>query len=179
MKHAVPTDALQEQAALYALGALGTDESRQFEVHLAEGCATCEGELRAFGQVVVDLGHAVAPVTPRPAAREHLLARVGARAPVPGAVVVRASDAGWEAGAVPGVTARPLHHDPATRRMTALVRMAPRAGYPAHAHADTEELFLLSGELHVGDIRLRTGDYCAGAPGTATSPRSARRAARW
>jgi quercetin dioxygenase-like cupin family protein len=166
MKHAVPTDALQEQAALYALGALGTDESRQFEVHLAEGCATCEGELRAFGQVVVDLGHAVAPVTPRPAARERLLARVGARAPVPGAVVVRASDAGWEAGAVPGVTARPLHHDPATRRMTALVRMAPGAGYPAHAHADTEELFLLSGELHVGDIRLRTGDYCAGVPGS-------------
>jgi quercetin dioxygenase-like cupin family protein len=48
--------------------------------------------------------------------------------------------------------------------VTALVRLAPGAGYPAHAHADTEELYLLSGELHVGDIRLRAGDYCAGEP---------------
>ena len=145
MRHAIPTDALQEQAALYALGALGTDEAREFETHLAEGCATCTGEVRAFRTVAADLGHAVAPAMPRPVVRERLLARVRQGAPAAGGILVRASDPGWRPGPAPGITARLLHRDPATRRSTALVRLAPGAGYPAHAHADTEELYLLSG----------------------------------
>ena len=166
MRHATPTDALQEQAALYALGALGTEETREFETHLAEGCPTCTAEVRAFSMVAADLGHAVAAAMPRPVVRERLLARVRAGAPVAGGILVRAGDSGWRPGPAPGVTARKLHRDRATRRVTALVRMAPGAGYPVHAHADTEELYLLAGELQVGDIRLRTGDYCAAVPGS-------------
>ena len=162
--HHAPTDPLREQAALYALGLLGPDEARQFEVHLAEGCATCETEVRAFGLAVADIGRAVAPIAPGPSVRERLLARVRAGAREPAAIVVRANDTGWGAGPAPGITARSLHRDPVTRSITALVRIAPGASYPAHAHAAPEELYLLAGELRLGDIRLRAGDYCAGDP---------------
>jgi len=164
--HPAPNDPLREQAALYALGLLGPDETREFERHLAEGCATCESEVRAYGLAVADLGRTVAPVAPGPSVRERLLARVRAGARELAAIVVRADETGWGAGPAPGITARPLHRDPTTRYVTALVRIAPGASYPAHAHVAPEELYLLAGELRVGDFRLRAGDYCAGDPGS-------------
>ena len=44
--------------------------------------------------------------------------------------------------------------------LTCLVRMEPGAHYPSHRHADAEELFLLSGDLHVGPEVMHAGDYC-------------------
>ncbi len=166
MSHGAPTAALQEQAALYALDALESDEARRLEGHLAEGCVTCEAEVRAFESIAADLAEAVAPIPPSPTVRERLLARARAGSPPPATLVARATDSDWIAGPVPGAITRVLHRDPATRRITVLGRLAPGAPYPAHVHADTEELYLLEGELHVGHLRLRAGDYCAGAAGS-------------
>jgi anti-sigma factor ChrR (cupin superfamily) len=46
-----------------------------------------------------------------------------------------------------------------------LVRLAPGARYPAHTHADVEELHLLHGELWIDARKLGAGDYNRGAPG--------------
>jgi anti-sigma factor ChrR (cupin superfamily) len=46
-----------------------------------------------------------------------------------------------------------------------LVRLAPGARYPAHTHADVEELHLLDGELWIDERKLYPGDYNYGAPG--------------
>ena len=46
-----------------------------------------------------------------------------------------------------------------------LVRLAPGASYPAHAHADVEEMHLLDGELRTDECKLLPGDYNHGAPG--------------
>ena len=53
MSHQEPPDHLAEQAALYALGSLDAEETRRFEVHLAEGCQVCYmlgGTARLDGQ---------------------------------------------------------------------------------------------------------------------------------
>lgn len=34
------------------------------------------------------------------------------------------------------------------------------AHYPSHRHADVEELFVLSGDLHVAGEVMSAGDYC-------------------
>jgi anti-sigma factor ChrR (cupin superfamily) len=47
-----------------------------------------------------------------------------------------------------------------------LVRLAQNASYPGHAHADVEELHLLSGELWIDERKLFPGDYYKAAPGT-------------
>ena len=46
-----------------------------------------------------------------------------------------------------------------------LVRLAPGATYPAHTHADVEELHLLDGELWIDERKLLPGSYNRGVPG--------------
>jgi anti-sigma factor ChrR (cupin superfamily) len=51
-----------------------------------------------------------------------------------------------------------------TRRdsVTMLIRMAPGTEYPAHRHGGAEECLVLEGDIQVGDLSLRAGDYhCA------------------
>ena len=56
--------------------------------------------------------------------------------------------------------------DPARRRVSMLVRLAPNVHYPPHTHAGDEELHLLNGELWIDDRKLHPGDYNYAPPGT-------------
>lgn len=48
-----------------------------------------------------------------------------------------------------------------------LVRLAPGAVFPAHAHSRAEECVVLEGSLRIGaDIHLRRGDYHLAMPGS-------------
>jgi len=58
-----------------------------------------------------------------------------------------------------------LATDAERHRVSMLVRLAPGASYPAHTHADVEELHLLDGELWIDERKLVPGDYNYGAPG--------------
>ncbi len=66
----------QETAALYALGALSQHEARAFDLHLNEGCAACDSELKQFDQVVGLLGSAAAPAVPPGYLRDLLAVRI-------------------------------------------------------------------------------------------------------
>ncbi len=163
----------QEQAALYALGALSAHEHEDFEAHLADGCETCAEELRAFRAVAEELGLAAAPVATRPELRERVLDRV-ARADAKDDAVfekdglhfVRQDRSGWQAGKAPGCYFKRLHHDPERQYVTQLIRMDPGTVYPAHRHADFEEIYLLDGDLLVSDVHMSAGDYCRADAGS-------------
>ncbi|MEW6129802.1 MAG: anti-sigma factor [Acidobacteriota bacterium] len=64
MKYERSKEEKQEQAALFALGALGQHESRVFEETLADGDPQLEAELKTFDKVVEALGYSVDPVEP-------------------------------------------------------------------------------------------------------------------
>ena len=57
----------------------------------------------------------------------------------------------------PGVEVMPLWGHAAVTSM--LVRFAAGAGVPDHAHAVDEDCLMLAGELYLGDVLLRPGDY--------------------
>lgn len=76
MNHHRVTREGQEIAALYALGALSQLEACAFEVHLREGCAACDTELKQFEQVVGVLGSVAAPIAPSAYLRDVLAARI-------------------------------------------------------------------------------------------------------
>ena len=57
----------------------------------------------------------------------------------------------------PGVEVLPLWGNPAITSM--LVRFAAGAGVPDHQHAVHEDCLVLDGEMFLGDILLRPGDY--------------------
>jgi len=77
----VADDLIHELAAGYALDALGPDEERRFEVHLAH-CARCQADVAAFLETAAELAFA-SPPAPQPAGlRERILEaaqREGAR----------------------------------------------------------------------------------------------------
>lgn len=70
--------------------------------------------------------------------------------------IVQAARRRWIANA-PGVDVLPLW---GSREITSmLVRFAPGAGVPDHHHAVNEDCLMLEGEMFLGDILLRPGDY--------------------
>ncbi len=72
----------------------------------------------------------------------------------------RRSDEGdWEETGEPGVQVRRLFMDPERDQFTAIVRMAPGTAWPRHIHNGAEECLVIQGDLRVGDITMRTGDY--------------------
>ena len=88
------------------------------------------------------------------------------------------ANAGWKPGNVGQLRRIERMHQPidqlvmhrireqVTERFTALVRMDGGIRYPPHRHTDTEELYLLEGDLTVEGQVLREGDYCAAIAGT-------------
>jgi anti-sigma factor ChrR (cupin superfamily) len=164
VRHQRPTDEVVELAALYAVGALDPEEAVAFESHLAEGCQTCEAEVRTFSAVSQQLGYATTAETPRADVRRRLFARVQT-VPVDW-TIIRSSEGQWEPSGVEGVFIKRLFHDQDRRRITALGRINPRIRYPSHRHADIEELYVLEGDFTVEGQVLCTGDYSAARSGT-------------
>jgi anti-sigma factor ChrR (cupin superfamily) len=160
-------------AALYAAGALAAEELARFEAHLAAGCAECEAELARLGPALAALVVAAEPIAPDPGTKDTLLRRIeAASAPSPlrgsfqggaeapdGVVINRATDAVWKDSDIEGIRIRMLHIDPARNQFTAVVRMEAGRSYPRHLHNGPEECLVLEGELAVGDILMRAGDY--------------------
>lgn len=182
MQHLIPTDEVLELATLYALGALSAEEAVAFEAHLAEGCRACEEEVKAFAAISGHLGYAALPQSPRPEVLDRLIARVrsdAAGAPMaetrreagtepthPDSTIIRSTEGEWEAGHIEGLLVKRLFLDPDGQRFTALARLEAGVQYPSHRHADTEELYLLEGDLTVEDQALHSGDFCAATAGS-------------
>ena len=91
MKHERATEEIRELAALYALGSLTQHEARSLEIHLQEGCATCEAEIQRFGRTLAEMGFAAEEVPAPDYLRDLLLARIereekpAVKAPAPSA----------------------------------------------------------------------------------------------
>jgi quercetin dioxygenase-like cupin family protein len=162
---------LRESAAAYVLSDLSSGQRAVFESHLAEGCAACEAEMRSAGEIAAGFG-GMASVEPPADLRDRLMAKVASAPRVPGLlfqhqglIISRSAELDWQPLA-PGVDYKTIHTDTDRRYSTMLVRMAPGARYTAHRHVDVEEVFMLSGDMNVAGVIMRTGDYCRGEAGT-------------
>ncbi len=159
------TGTVHELASLYALGGLGPAEEKHFEEHLRMGCEACSAELRSLEDVTSALAASIA-VEPPSQLRERLMARVTRMPRTPGiayheagVLIARSKEIDWKPFA-PGITFKPLYRDKARNTDTMLVRMEAGSRIPRHRHAQIEELFVLSGDLHVEDQVMFAGDYC-------------------
>ena len=65
-----------------------------------------------------------------------------------------------------GIFCQVLAEDTERDRISMLVRLAPGVEYPPHRHAGAEELYLLDGELFIGERKLYPGDGNYAEPGT-------------
>src|SRR5215471_9391590 len=74
MKHSHITDDLQEQASLYAAGAMTDTERLEYQHHLEDDqCAVCRAEVRELESAASMLAFTAPPAAPSPAVRERLM----------------------------------------------------------------------------------------------------------
>ena len=119
-----------------------------------------------FGDVVAALAAAIPPVEPPPGVKAALFARLS---PPPDIRFRFATDGAFAPTPYPGVAIRVLNVDRERRQFSAVIRLDAGATYPSHAHDGPEECVVLEGELLVGDVRMRPGDYQRAEPGSAHS----------
>jgi len=184
MSHTTVDEEQAGRAALYALGALEGDEAREFEGHLAAGCAACAAELREFETVASDLGLAAPEAAPPAGVRARLLAHVsegggesGAgskrgegpnlpRDAAPGFLVVRSGEGKWRATEDAGVAFKLLFADQERGTVTTLVRMEPGSRIRSHRHLGVEQCLVLEGDVRSGGIGMTAGDFNCSLPGS-------------
>ena len=176
------TEHQQEQGSLFALGALSGDERRAFQAELG-GNPELRELVRDLQRAAVLLARAVPGAKPPPDLRERLLRRIektmddadapvaeslnAAPAPSPAFRYLSADDtAEWKSLPVPGAWIKVLSVDRDRGYAVLLGRLAAGARYPAHTHHGAEDLYLLSGDLQVGDRVLHPGDFHHSDAGT-------------
>jgi anti-sigma factor ChrR (cupin superfamily) len=154
-----------EVTCAYAAQALSASEVAGVEAHIAL-CPDCRRELESLGPVVNRFvcwpTDVLRPATSLQGRLAHRIAEETGKQPVL-PTAQQWSEPEWEQVA-PGIECKLLATDTERHRVSMLVRLAPRANYPAHTHAGVEELYLLDGELWIDERRLVPGDYNYGAP---------------
>ncbi|HTL55191.1 MAG TPA: cupin domain-containing protein [Candidatus Limnocylindrales bacterium] len=166
------TEHQQEQAALYALGALAVEEQEQF---LAEVSANVE--LRELVRSLQDTSDRISLTAPRVSPPRDLkgkmLARVRAKAsvgppetarlPSPQELGLRflmdAPRSEWKQLPIAGAWIKLLSAQPDRGYAVLLGKLDPGVRYPAHINAGPEDIYILTGDLHVSDKTLGPGDF--------------------
>jgi anti-sigma-K factor RskA len=71
------------QGEIYALGALDGQELKEFEAHLASGCALCEASVRETREALALLHRTLQPMTPSTSVKARLVEQIAAEKVVP------------------------------------------------------------------------------------------------
>jgi len=71
------------QGEIYALGALDGQELKEFEAHLASGCALCEASVRETREALALLHRTLQPMTPSTSIKSRLVEQIAAEKVVP------------------------------------------------------------------------------------------------
>lgn len=154
----------------YLLKTLDADECRALESCLVDDSRLRTEGLEMMRQLATQIlgGYAAEP----PAhLRARLMSAIGqpsasdSSEAIPYSKLSRASDSPWRPWQ-PGWMTRVLYHNADEDLLVALVRAVPGASLPPHRHRTAEEVFVLEGDLVVGEERLGPGDYIRSEAGT-------------
>lgn len=168
-----------ELAPLYAIDALSPGE-REWVEQQVSACPELAEELTAYQTAVTALPYA-ATTPPEASFNPNLKARLFERldlelspplepAAPPRAAAIRAQDLDWQPHPTPGVMVAILHRDEVKREIVGVLRAEPGVQYPLHRHAAFEEIFMMAGDLIVGNEVYGAGDYIRSTPGSSHAP---------
>lgn len=171
-----------ELAALLAAGALTGAER--------EAALRRERDDSAFAAEVAGWEAALAPLAldlPQLAPPEGLLGEIDARLDARERFArlakklqepLRQPEGDWIVIAT-GLRCKLLEQYPEERRHLILFEAEPGALYPAHTHVETEELYMISGDLLIGEeLELRPGDFHVSRAGSRHPDLTTRRGCR-
>lgn len=145
-------------AALWAAGGLTEAERAALRERL-KGDADFAAKAQAWEEMLAPLSAFAPSVAPPDGLLQKIEGRIEARARLEMlSRTLRASEGDWIKVA-PGVRIKLLSHRPDEGRQTVLLDVEPGALYPAHAHEQDEEIYMISGDLTIGAETLGPGDF--------------------
>ncbi len=74
-------------------------------------------------------------------------------------LTIRAQDIAWQPHTIPGAEVSIFYTDLVSRRVSGLLKAEPGMKYPLHRHAAVEEIYMISGDLIIGEQVYGAGDY--------------------
>jgi len=165
------TEQQQDQATRYALGEMTASEQREFAEEVRKNSELCEF-LWSLQHTLDQIALSVPKVSPNPALKDKVLRRIrekgtdkprrrapGMAAVLPGLRFAMSEDTGWKPLPIPGAFIKLLSLERARGYAVLLGKLDPGARYPAHINAGPEDIYILTGDLHVGDQVLGPGDF--------------------
>jgi len=165
---------------LNALGALEGAEREDLRAQLALPEAAVLSDVATFNDLAALMAIAsTAPHEPSPTLKEKVLQRIAPHRSG-GAIneqstdvlsgfkfIFNAEQGDWHALRVPGASVKLLSVDATRGYAVVLGKLEAGARYPAHRHIHGEQVYILSGDLHIGEKRLGPGDFHHADAGTA------------
>jgi anti-sigma factor ChrR (cupin superfamily) len=165
------TEQQQDQAARYALGDLSAAELQEF-IEQVRANAELRDFLHSLQKTVDGLAQSVPSVPPPAALKDKVLSRLRTRAAGGSQVVsdpttplslglrfLASDESGWKPLPVPGAFIKLLSLEPDRGYAVLLGKLNPGVRYPAHTNAGPEDIYLLSGDLHISGRALGPGDF--------------------
>ena len=152
-------------AAEYVLGTLSIEERTAFAADIVRDPDTRTlvdawearlGALESLGDIV------------EPSAGVFEAIEAQLEAPIPlaeASVTIRAEDDLWVT-VREGLEKKHLFRDEAKGVESFILRYAPGTRVGGHLHTSVEECYLLEGDLRLGDVDMKPGDFHAALPGT-------------
>ena len=157
----------QDLAAMDALGLLDENEARELAAFFADaGASPFEAELTAYRETAASMACELAPVTPKNDLFDRIVKRIEREDAVRPAVEILAGQGEWKSMGFPGVSVKALYRDPEAKTKTMLLRMEPGAQLPAHHHHDTEQCWILEGDVRWESLVYKQGDFVVAGKGT-------------
>jgi ChrR Cupin-like domain len=89
---------------------------------------------------------------------------------LPSFIGVRSNELQWRPHRIPGVAIAIFHRDEIKREVVGLLRAEAGVCYPIHRHAEGEDIYMLRGDLIVGDETYGAGDYIRSEAGSIHAP---------
>ncbi|MGA7935658.1 MAG: cupin domain-containing protein [Kovacikia sp.] len=167
-----------ELAPLYTLDLLSEPERTWVEQQVKE-CPELAEELSSYRSAVTEIAYS-APVSPLAAdLKARLFDRLELNSPPSDTIsgqratthlAIRSQDLKWQPHSIPGVMIAIVHRDEVKREIVGFLRAEAGVCYPWHRHAAIEELFMMEGDLVIGDEVYGAGDYIRSNPGSGHAP---------
>lgn len=157
---------IEDDAAMFVLGAMSGEDTAKFEQRLAAGCALCQAEVYACEQTAAALATSAGTVSPPIDLRRRLLDQIAQSQPAKSVMeIVPADDSGFVPTPMAGVQIRYLKG-----KNTFLVRMAPKSSLPAHEHTYNEQCLILEGSVSGDGKTAHAGDFVFMPAGSVHDP---------
>lgn len=147
----------QELAKGYVLGTLEGSERERVRIRAVEDTG--------FNTLIQSWESRLAPlalngeIAPPVGVFNKIMARIdSSQVELPGTITRRHGKGEWT-DVSPGLKIKVMHEIPELKRWTFMAWLQPGAEYADHDHDQDEEIYMIEGDLIIGDVILAAGDF--------------------